>query len=248
MIPVGKLVESVDGHNGFWFGRLGTDRDLAAVRNIVTTSFLRRVQKIAPHSADIFVAAGMDNYHRCCHLVDHQRLMDRHGRKLTEEEVDAFMSTGFFRSVAAMFEVAEITNEEDGQYPEIHWRLVRPHQHNDYGPLHADHWFWELNGWPCPPGKRRIKCWTMVYGEINKMGLRVVPGSQIRDDWKRISEERHGLLKPVFDEAASGVEPILLPVPAGGSIVFDYRLLHGGHPNTGEICRVSIEYTVFVPR
>ncbi|MCH9036571.1 MAG: phytanoyl-CoA dioxygenase family protein, partial [Chloroflexi bacterium] len=209
--------------------------------------FVARIAALAPEDLDRFAAVGLERYHLESHRIDHPSAWPRHVRLLPDDGIAFVQGSSMLRRLAATFGGVEITNEVEGGAPEIVWRLVRPGESGDAAPLHADAWFWEINGWPMPPGRRCIKVWTMLCGETGRAGLRVVPGSHRAGGWEYEVEPRHGMDKPVFDERQAGLEPRPLETPPGTSTVFSYRLLHGGAVTRDEVCRVSLEFTIFVP-
>lgn len=243
----GDLTGAVNGRPGFWYGPLLSDTELARVQSFIRRQFLERIHELAPETLPVFSAAGPQRYHLHSHMIDHVAAWPRHARLLPRDAIDFLQQSSMIKKLTAAFGAAEITNEVENGAPEIVWRLVRPGHPDDVGPLHADGWFWDINGWPIPAKRKRIKVWTMVHGEVGRAGLRIVPGSHANKNWPYQVERRHGLAKPVFDEAASGLRPDLLSTPSGVSVVFDDGLLHGGAMTRGDQCRVSFEFTILVP-
>jgi len=139
----------------------------------------------------------------------------------------------------------QISAEDGSDWEEIYWRLVRPHEPSDVGPLHADRWFWDLGDGTTPAGRERLKVWIAIVAEPGLSGLRGVPGSHLRD-WRYHGETRDGKTKPQIDEDETELNPQLLPTGAGDAVVFHDRLLHGGAVGSGLLTRVSIEFTMFV--
>jgi hypothetical protein len=241
------IAQAVDGPDGYWVGPLLTETEVATLRSLIRQQFLARIGELAPNAVADFAAAGLGQYHRQSHRIDHASAWPRHARLMGPEAVEFFQQTSLMRRIVDEFGSAEITNEVEGGAPELVWRLVRPGEGEDVGPLHADRWFWDINGWPIPQGKHPIKVWFLLHGTPGRAGLRVAPGSHRETHWTYRAERRHGMTKPVFDEAASGIATVLLPTPPGHGVVFSYDLLHGGAPTGGDECRVSIEATLFVP-
>ncbi|MGQ0675215.1 MAG: phytanoyl-CoA dioxygenase family protein [Rhodospirillales bacterium] len=224
-----------------------TSAELAHIRAAIERQFLAHLKTLAPSAYGDFVEAGLEHYHRQSHRIDHAASWMRHRRVLPPDDVAFVQRSSMLRRLAAEFGTAEIVNEVGGTNPEVVWRLVRPNQANDVGPLHADRWFWEINKWSIPPGYRRVKIWTLVQGEPGRGGLRVVPGSHLGGPWRYEIAHRHGIVKPVFDEKTFGLSPKLLTMAPGESVVFSDDLLHGGAVTIGSICRVSFEFTIIVP-
>ncbi len=240
-----EIAAAVDGPEGYWVGALLSKAELADLEARIARQWLTRLRQAAPQRAAEFAALGMGRYHQLCHLVEHGELWTRDARLFEAEDVEAVRRGGLLRATATAFGGAEVTNEVRGGLPEIYWRLVRPRERNDVGPLHADSWFWKINGWPVPSGRRTVKVWSFIVGEAGQAGLEVVPGSH-RQSWSYGCEARHGMAKPTFD--AAGIDSLLLRTPPGTSVVFHEDLLHGGAVTQGDSCRVSFEFTIFSPK
>ena len=52
-------------------------------------------------------------------------------------------------------------------------------------------------------------------------------------EWRHHFEEKDGVRKPVFDEDPESLGMELLPIAAGGMVMFHDELLHGGVVNRG---------------
>lgn len=243
-----NIQRAIDGEAGYWVGELLSPLEVAELRDLVFQAFLERIAELAPDAVGAFAAAGLKHYHRECYRIDHASAWPRHVRLLGPNAIDYVMNSSLLGKLRAAFGEVLVTNEVEGRGPEIVWRLVRPGAADDVGPLHADSWFWEINPWPIPDGYRCIKVWLMLHGRRGSAGLRVAPGSHLQHAWARRVEFRDGINKPVFDELASGVKTKLLETRPGTAVVFSYDLLHGGAVTEGDECRVSLEFTLFVPR
>ncbi len=243
-----NIRDAVDGAPGYWAGPGLTEIEIVELRRLIEQRFLARIATIAPDDVDHFAAAGLAQYHLESYRIDHSSVWPRHERLMGQDGIDFINQSSLMYRLAAEFGSAQITNEIEGEPPEVVWRLVRPGQTDDVGPLHADRWFWDINKWPTPDGQRCIKVWLLVNGDTGLAGLRVAPGTHRQQDWNYTVEYRHGLDKPVFDEAVVDVEPFLLETPPGSAVVFSYDLLHGGAVTMGDQCRVSLEFTLFVPQ
>ena len=138
----------------------------------------------------------------------------------------------------------EISDEEQLGWEEMVWRLVRPGQPSDVGPLHSDEWFVILENEPMPLG-RRVKVWIAIVCESGKNGLEIVAGSH-RRQWRFHGVQLHGKLKPQIDEDVEAMDVRLVPTEPGDAIVFHHDLLHRGAVNAGARMRVSLEFTLCV--
>ena len=88
----------------------------------------------------------------------------------------------------------------------------------------------------------------MLGGESNKCGLRVVPKSQKNEKWKYDIIKRDGIIKPLFNEQEYDLNTNQLETKPGNAVIFSYDLLHGGIVTRGNECRLSVEFTLFVPK
>jgi len=134
-----------------------------------------------------------------------------------------------------------ISDEENLGYPNIYWRLVRAGSASDVGPVHADHWFWDLGHGSIPSGYRRVKTWIPLRQDADHVGLSIGPGThQTNFHYEKVFKD--GKYKPVFERGP--VEHLLIPAPVrvGQAVVFHDRLLHGGEVSPREL-RLSMELT-----
>ncbi len=175
--------------------------------------------------------------------MDHAGIWDRLSRRFDAEALEVFTGTAMFRSLRDIYGNFTITDEEDLGAPLVRWRLVRPNEASDVGPVHADSWFWDINRWPIQKGRKLVKIWSMLHGTPGESGLMVLPGSH-RTRFDFAAEIRDGSAKPTFD--AQGLDMVTVPTGAGQSIVFHYNLLHGGAVTRGDTTRVSFEFTMAV--
>jgi hypothetical protein len=135
-----------------------------------------------------------------------------------------------------------ITDEEELGYPNVYWRIVRAKSNNDVGPIHADRWFWDLNGKTVPTTHRRVKVWMPLIQNDMEPGLSVIPGSHLKNYYYGSQTDVFGKVKPLFVETEIQELPIPAQVKVGEAIVFNDNLLHGGRSTNS--LRVSIEFTL----
>ena len=218
--------------------------ELTRIRDLIRAQWLARIWQMAPRVAPEFEAIEMDRYHEQAHLIDHKAAWPKIERILDDEAVAAIRDMSVFRRLEKEFGTFSISNEEEWRREEIYWRLVRPNNTDDVGPLHADEWFWNLGHGKMPPGHRRIKVWIAVYCERGKSGFRFVPGSH-RRNWRYHGEQRDGFIKPQIDEPEEELEVRIFESDPGQLIVFHDRMLHGGAVG-GARTRVSLEFTMLV--
>jgi hypothetical protein len=246
MAPAGATLRGgVDGPQGFATELHLTEPELVRVRTLIEDHWLAVLRRHARMHAGAFAERGLARYHELAHFVDHASIWPKRARILSAAAVREIRSLPFMQHLADELGPFDISDEDDVGWEEIYFRLVRPLQRGDMGPLHADRWFWDLGHGITPPGVERIKLWVAVVCEPGRNGLRLVPGSH-RREWRYHGEERGGMLKPQIDEDEDTLNAILLPTRPGDAVVFNDGLLHGGAYNTGETTRVSFELTMFV--
>ena len=236
---------AVTGESGVYLGLTLAPEELLRVRSAIEDQWLGRIREVAPEHADRFAAVGLARYHELSHLVDHASIWPKAVRILPAEAVATIRATSLLRALEDTFGPFAISDEEGLGREEIYWRLVRPHEQGDTGPVHADRWFWDLGHGSTPADVERVKVWVAVVCEPGRSGLRLLPGSH-RKQWRYHGEHRHGFVKPVIDEDVDALGLELAPTAPGQAVVFNDDLLHGGGVGTGELTRVSFEFTMFV--
>jgi hypothetical protein len=218
--------------------------ELDRVRALIFAQYLERIAQLQPDLLPLAKERGVVGYHTLPITFDHGKSWPKSARLLDPKHVADFYAMGVFQRIREQISpTAVISNGE------LNWRLVRPNQPTDIGPVHADKWFWDAGYGEglMPEGYDRFKIWIAVHTEAGANGLSVKPGSH-KQDWKHHYEERDGTRKPVFDEDPATIGMELLPLGAGSLVMFNDRLLHGGVINRGTNCRVSIELTVLFDR
>ena len=221
------------------------EHEIKRVRELIENQWLGRIKQVIPEQTELFAQQGIAQYHQLCHLLDHSSVWGREVRMLPPSAVTEIRQMSLFQALESEWGLLGISDEEYPGKEIMHWRLVRPNQPSDIGPIHADKWFWDLNNWPVPANTHRVKVWIAIYTEPGLSGLRVVPDSQ-QKTWQYQPAKRHGVLKPLFDCKENQISPQLVNTRSGEAIIFHDQLLHGGAINRGTLTRVSLEFTLFV--
>ena len=76
--------------------------------------------------------------------------------------------------------------------------------------------------------------------------MRLIPDSHLQD-WSYHEDRRDGILKPKIQVSETELCPQIFPTQPGDALVFHDKLLHGGALSRGNLTRVSLEFTLFVP-
>ena len=188
------------------------------------------------------------HYHEISKYINHAETWPKSNRILPEDFANWFLSSTYIKVLTEEYGELEITDEELIGYPNIYWRITRPNQPRDVGPLHRDSWFWEiykLNGKKFPDFKR-LKSWISINVEPGKNGLLVVNESHKNKELEWETIKKDGKIKPSLKTKISAEDLTLLKTSNNNVVTFDDDLVHGGSENLGKTTRVSIEFTVFL--
>ncbi len=191
----------------------------------------------------------ISQYHTISNKLNHEKIWNKSSRILPAGFVDFFVKTKLFMELRNRFGDFHISDEEYLGWPNIYWRLVRPKNKNDLGPLHRDSWFWDLND-SFPKYKypfKRLKVWIPICVENGLNGLMLEPHSQKRRDITYKGELRNGIKKPILITSPDSINVKLVDTKLGDVVIFDDNLLHGGAINNGINTRVSFEFTLVIP-
>ncbi len=237
------IFEEINDGPGFCLEEL-LPSELEFIRSLITTQYLDRIATLQPALHAAAKARGIAHYHTLPISFDHATSWPKASRLLDPRHVADFAGMQFFQRIQFQFGPSAIISHD-----ELNWRLVRPNQSGDIGPLHADKWFWDAGyGYgSMPAGFDRFKIWIAIHTEPGANGLCVKPLSH-RMQWSHHFEEKDGVRKPVFDEDPDTIDSELLNLCPGTMVMFHDELLHGGVINRGTTCRVSIELTILFDR
>ena len=240
------VVDQIDNGSGYYLGFSFQQDELQQVRALVQSQWMENIKQHSPKHWEKFSDCDMDRYHELSDLINHASIWAKTNRVVPRQTVDFIRSTSLIKALEDVYGEFTIANEENLEEEEISWRLVRPNEPSDMGPLHADAWFWALGcGCPMPAGVRRIKVWIALHCVPGQNGLCVVPESH-KKEWRYHAVKKAGLIKPEIDEDESTLPITLAYTKPGDAIVFHDKLLHGGAANNTNSTRVSLEFTMFV--
>jgi hypothetical protein len=239
-----SMLSEVEGPKGYSLQLKLAPGDRDVLEKAIRNQYLSRIRQDAPDHIEWFENNSIYDYHLGCKRLEHNRLWGKKSRTFSADVVSMIKSLDFMSVLAKEFGRFEISGESGFEKEEIYWRLVRPREKEDVGPVHADQWFWNLGNGATPAGVQRVKVWIAVMTEAGRNGLKIVPGSH-RHEWQWHGEFRDGIMKPVFDQDPETIGLELPEFTPGQAIVFNDRLLHVGAVNSGDKTRVSIEFTLF---
>jgi len=223
--------------------------ELFKFRHEINKQYLNVLNINYPDFSHKFKNSSIYDYHFFSHLFNHEKLWNKSLRCLPQSFVEIVKEMKFYKKIISdlgHFEISFISYDDQviiGQ-EEIYWRIVRPNQPKDVGPLHADKWFHEILKFDdknlFQKGCETYKMWIPIYSEKGKNGLLVVPDSNIRS-WSYEVIKKNGNPKPVLNER---VKTKLLDTDPGDIVLFGDSLIHTGSLNVGTKTRVSVEITM----
>ena len=229
--------------DGFFIGLNLDPNELRILKNFISTQCFDILKK-----NNINTQLDIEDYHKLPN--SHHAIMwrDKKCRTLNAEAVNQIKQFSFFRELKKEFPSMCIYQPPKLGREEMYFRICRPNQSLDFGPLHADAWFWELGHDKLPEGKKvKIKVWIAVCTEKRLNGLRYVPKShQKYIPYHGVKKEGFDLPKPQIDIEEAQLDVQLFHSNSGDIFIFHDRLIHGGAENKGQYTRVSLEFTILV--
>lgn len=248
MLDITHRLTEINQGAGYSVGRLAQE-ELTILRSLVTSQFLQVIERVAPQYLDAYRASEIDNYHNVyqCEHFNHADVWEKKHRIFPAQFAKTTLELQTISDLFCQLGTVHISDEEKLLRPNIYWRLVRPGS-SDVGPVHADRWFWDLGHGETPANCYRLKIWIALYTVSGASGLRVVPGSQKRNDWPYHGEIKGNKTKPVLDLSEEQLDLVNLSLNAGDFILFHDSLLHGGMPNRSDKSRVSLEFTLLIKK
>jgi ectoine hydroxylase-related dioxygenase (phytanoyl-CoA dioxygenase family) len=238
-----EILEVLDHGCGYIQSKLKID-DYKLLLNLVESQYKKNLYAYHPEIESENVFNGIENYHQLA-VPDHKKIWTKERRTLYEDDLLKFKNCSLIKGLSEIFGEVKITNEDHTRSGEVYWRLVRPNQDNDIGPLHADSWFWDLQNGPIDSGKRRLKIWISIFNQSGKNGFRLISGSQ-KKKFIFQGERRDGKIKPVHDQRLEFHQDLRnIETNPGDFILFHDDLIHGGFVG-GDKTRVSLEFTFLI--
>lgn len=244
-MKIQNIKAALENESGYLTGLHLTQEELEKIRSLITSAWLLNIgNNTTPKIAQEFKSAGINRYHELAQLLEHGSMWPKASRILNLDAVAEIRSMSLMRRLEDEFGYFEISDEDNVGHEEIYWRLVRPNNPTDVGPIHADAWFWDLGHGVTPPGCKRVKVWMAIYCTPGKDGFKFVPGSH-KHDWPYHGELKDGITKPKIDISEGDLDVVIFNSQPGEAIIFNDQLLHGGVVGQNET-RVSLEFTMFV--
>lgn len=251
---IGEQDVKLEG-SSFWRRWISSDLKLSAselntFRHHINAQWFNTINTVYPELADEAKVLGIENYHQLSDRINHQKTWPKSTRVLPKESVLEIKKLPFLTTLKQEFGEFALSDIYDTKqhigHEEVYWRLVRPQQASDVGPLHKDRWFHGAfnSGYGMfPDDEVTLKLWIPIFCEPGKSGLRLLGGSHLKD-WKYHIEVTDGVPRPVPDEDLSKLGAELIATEPGNILLFHENVLHGGALNSGDSTRVSVEITM----
>ena len=234
---------------GFFLGLKLSNDELKTLRQLINDHYFVILKKENIKNLSQFQDLGIKNYHQLAHFIDHSKLWPKQNRILDQIAINQIQQMNFYKTLQREFGNFEVSDEEEVGREEFYFRICRPNEPKDFGPLHADAWFWELGHGKMPANKERVKVWIAVYVEKGLNGFRYVAKSHLENiPYHGVKKAGFNAPKPQIDVADEDLNIELFNSDAGEMIVFHDKLLHGGAENKGQYTRVSLEFTMLIDK
>lgn len=213
-------------------------REFCKIYDLVQLEYAEKLKAMLPQHAGSFL---LRDYMQVENQIDHGTAWPKISRCLSREKVDKLCETDTFKNLSNLLGPITISDEEKLGYGNVYFRLVRPNQAADIGPLHADAWFWEIQKLNTKP---RVKIWIPLI-TANQNAFTYIPGSHKSTDYDYVVEERSGGLKPKIVTEARNIPKVNFGSRLGSAIIFHDKLIHGGIGISDHL-RVSVEFTILL--
>ena len=146
-----------------------TTAELEYVRGLITAQYLDRLGQLQPAIVEVARERGVANYHTLPIAFDHGKCWPKPARLLDVRYVKSFSEMGFFRRICQQIGPNAVISHD-----ELNWRLVRPNQPSDTGPVPADKWFRDAL-WatvPLPDGSTVSRCgWRFIQNRVRMVSV-----------------------------------------------------------------------------
>jgi hypothetical protein len=245
-----NLKDQVFGEAGYSSDLKLTIAELNIFRTLISQQWLQAINTLHPDLTDKAEKLGIENYHQISNHVNHKKMWPKSNRVLPQKAVLQIKQLPFLTTLRREFGEFSLSDiydtKQHGGHEEVYWRLVRPNEATDVGPLHKDRWFHGAfnDGYGMfKEDEVTVKMWIPILCESGKSGLYLLPGSHLKE-WKYHIEIADGVPRPVPDEDLTASGAILMPTAPGNVLLFHENVLHGGAINSSTTTRVSAEITL----
>ena len=232
-----KKIYDLINENGYYNDFKIEIKDIILIKQLIYKQLKENTSKINVEiNEDIF-----EDYQNVIDDALHKKISIKSNRTLSENDSKTLLKLELFDFLKVNFGEFIITNEDKQRSKEIYWRIVRPNQMSDIGPLHADKWFWDQNYYNDKNyNLERLKIWIPIQNDTINHGFKFIPKSH--KTINNFSVHNDGL-KTRCKYIGSVSELVYHKGKPGNAIIFHDNLIHGGEFGINK-CRISIEFTI----
>ena len=261
------VVRCLEEQDGYAVPFILPKEDLKKIRELLSEHLRERLKKTHSEKENIFCDIEIHKYHQISDSLNHQELMKMTNRELSNEAVKTIQKMSFFKAIMEWFQNATI---EDPLGYRVNFRITRPGKEADTFPAHADAWYfsnyeklagstlaYEEDGgarlvWikdeNNPLNFKVVHVWIPIYCEPGLNGIKVAPGSQLRQ-WKKkkVASSRYVTTFPKYElDESEKLELKLLKTEPGEVLLFHDKLLHQGAINRGNESRIALLFNIHI--
>ena len=166
--------QKLDNGQGFLVGYTLTEAEHQLVSSWIRAQWQARIVSCHPAVEEEISTLSLKDYHTLDDKIDHPNLWPKQHRIFSKAQVEQFQAMSIFEQLRADLGPVVIADIEGLGYPELYWRLVRPHPHCDVAVAHADTWFYTItNKIPLARQKKLCKFWLSIHTTPGQSGLSV---------------------------------------------------------------------------
>ena len=81
-----NIKHSLEGSNGFYTGLSFNPDELAAVRGLIKSQWLQRIEESGEGRSKVFERIEMNQYHEHCQILDHKNMWPKSKRILAHKQ------------------------------------------------------------------------------------------------------------------------------------------------------------------
>ena len=134
-----NIKEIIDNKKGYLVEKINNEDEFNNIKNLIVEIYQKEIQQYTKNQKII-------NYIENYHLIKldektHKKIWTREKRRAPKKLLKILMKTDFYSRIKKEFGKLKFSDMVEKGKPDVFWRLVRPREKNDVGPIHADSWF-----------------------------------------------------------------------------------------------------------
>ena len=233
---------------GYHIGLSLNQYELGIISKLIHKQYSKVLEQQKISNIEEFRNLSLQNYHTFSHTIEHGKIWNVANRILDSTAYSLIRKMTFFKNLESIFGKFKVSGEFFDR-EEFMFRICRPNQTEDIGPLHADAWFWELNGHELPKNTEDVYVWIPIYVEKGLNGFRYVPYSHKKEiPYRKVQRGFSPYPAPQIEIEEKELDIQLFCSDPGEIILFHRKLIHGGALNKGLYTRVSLEFTMLTSK